>query len=50
MPVCPIEAIFPEDELPEAWAHYTEWNAYLVEYWATAEKSEEDILTWKDAS
>ncbi|MEU1231390.1 ferredoxin [Streptomyces sp. NPDC005828] len=21
-PVCPVEAIFPEDELPQHWAHY----------------------------
>ncbi|MFJ6070949.1 ferredoxin [Streptomyces sp. NPDC093065] len=26
-PVCPVEAIFYEDELPEQWAHYRSVNA-----------------------
>lgn len=26
-PACPVEAIFPQDELPEKWASYTEKNA-----------------------
>ncbi|CAJ1505372.1 ferredoxin [[Mycobacterium] burgundiense] len=26
-PVCPVEAIFYEDGLPEQWAHYTAINA-----------------------
>ncbi len=33
VPVCPVEAIFAEDELPEEWSHYTEWNAYLAQQW-----------------
>jgi ferredoxin len=33
VPVCPAEAIFADDELPEHWHHYTEWNAYLSEQW-----------------
>ena len=33
VPVCPVEAIYPEDELPEKWAHYAEWNAYLAPRW-----------------
>ena len=33
VPVCPVEAIFPDDELPEEWEHYTQWNQYLAEKW-----------------
>ena len=33
VPVCPVEAIYADDELPEQWAHYTEWNRYLSEQW-----------------
>ena len=33
MTVCPVEAIYPDDELPEAWAHYAEWNDYLSRQW-----------------
>ena len=63
VPVCPVEAIFPDDELPEEWAHYAEWNTYLgyvitekkdalpdAEEWKTREKSEEDILDWETDS
>jgi ferredoxin len=31
VPECPAEAIFDEDELPEAWNEYTELNARLSE-------------------
>ncbi len=27
VPECPVEAIFPEDKVPEEWAHYTQINA-----------------------
>lgn len=26
-PVCPVEAIFYDDDLPDQWAHYTAINA-----------------------
>ena len=29
----PDEAIFADDELPEEWQHYAEWNTYLSERW-----------------
>jgi ferredoxin len=29
VPECPVEAIFPEDKVPEEWAHYTQINADL---------------------
>ena len=36
VPVCPVEAIFADDELPEEWQHYAEWNTYLAEQWKDA--------------
>ncbi len=27
VPECPVEAIFPEDEVPEHWQHYSDINA-----------------------
>jgi ferredoxin len=27
VPECPVEAIFPEDKVPEEWVHYTQINA-----------------------
>jgi ferredoxin len=30
---CPVEAIFPDDEVPEKWEHYIEWNSRLAEKW-----------------
>ena len=26
VPACPVSAIYPEDEVPEKWAHFTEIN------------------------
>lgn len=30
VPECPVEAIFPEDAVPEEWKHYTQLNADKV--------------------
>jgi ferredoxin len=27
VPVCPVEAIFPADKIPDKWKHYVEINA-----------------------
>lgn len=27
VPECPVEAIFPEDKVPEEWTHFTAMNA-----------------------
>ena len=27
VPECPVEAIYPEDKVPEQWKHYTQLNA-----------------------
>ncbi len=32
-PECPVEAIFPEDDLPEKWADYKEINSRLCSSW-----------------
>ncbi len=33
VPECPVDAIFPEDDLPEKWAEYLEFNARLAIDW-----------------
>ncbi len=33
VPECPVEAIFPDDEVPEKWEHYIELNERLAEQW-----------------
>ncbi len=53
VPVCPVEAIFADDEIPEEWAHYAEWNAYLAEKWADHNITEKqdalpDAEEWAD--
>lgn len=30
---CPVEAIYPDDEVPEEWEHYIELNERLAEQW-----------------
>ena len=30
---CPVEAIFPDDEVPDKWEHYVELNERLAEAW-----------------
>jgi ferredoxin len=30
---CPVEAIFPDDEVPLAWEHYIDLNEKLAEQW-----------------
>jgi hypothetical protein len=31
VPVCPVSAIFVEDDMPEKWKHFTEINANYVQ-------------------
>ena len=56
VPVCPVEAIYADDELPEKWAHYSEWNEHLANQWAAlgfniTEKKDPlpDAEAWTDA-
>ena len=55
VPVCPVEAIYADDEVPEKWEHYGEWNAYLADQWKNldyniTEKKDPlpDAEEWKD--
>ena len=43
VPVCPVEAIFAEDDLPYFWDHYVQINA--EHYKSGAEKQEPSMLT-----
>jgi ferredoxin len=31
---CPVEAIYPDDEVPMKWEHYIELNEQLAEEWS----------------
>jgi hypothetical protein len=31
VPECPVDAIFPEEEVPPKWEHFTELNAVYFE-------------------
>lgn len=33
VPECPVEAIYPEEEVPDDQAHYTDLNAELAKEW-----------------
>ncbi len=50
---CPVEAIFPDDEVPEKWEHYIDWNERLAEKWDDRVINEtvdpmEDADEWAD--
>jgi ferredoxin len=42
---CPVTAIFPEEEVPEKWADYTELNAKLSPDWPTIEEGKDPLDT-----
>lgn len=47
---CPVEAIYPDDEVPAEMEHYIEWNARLATQWADHVISEsKDALPDADA-
>ena len=43
VPACPVEAIFPDDEVPEEWSMYIELNARLTDEWPVIEASKEAL-------
>ncbi|MEC7239788.1 MAG: ferredoxin FdxA [Myxococcota bacterium] len=43
VPACPVEAIFPEDEVPEEWSEYTELNARLCSDWPMIDAQQEPM-------
>src|SRR5690554_3490679 len=50
---CPVEAIFPDDEVPMEWEHYIELNEELSEEWADrmineAKEPLPEAETWAD--
>lgn len=49
VPECPVDAIFPEDELPEIWAEYLRLNERLSKVWpviAVKKDGLEDAEKW----
>ena len=47
-PECPIDAIFSEDELPEAEAEYLELNAELCETWPNITEKKDPLPDAED--
>ena len=50
-PECPVEAIYSEDELPGAQAHFLELNAELAQNWPVITEmidAPEDADEWQD--
>ena len=45
VPECPVEAIFPEDELPAKWAEYTKLNADLAAKWPNISAKQDPLDT-----
>ena len=39
VPVCPVEAIYADDELPPELQHYAQWNEHLAEKWQGLDKN-----------
>lgn len=51
VPECPVDAIFPEDELPEGKEAFTALNAELAQQWPTIshiKSPPEDADEWRD--
>ena len=43
VPVCPVNAIYPDDELPERWSEYLELNARLSRQWPVIAVKQEQL-------
>ncbi len=51
VPECPTEAIFAEEDLPEKWESYIEYNAKMSEDWPEITEQKDpldDADTWKE--
>ena len=48
VPACPVEAIFPEDEVPEAFSEYIELNARLSQDWPVIDAQIEPLESAED--
>lgn len=42
---CPVNAIFPDEEVPKKWQEYIELNARLARVWPTIASSKEPLST-----
>ncbi len=52
-PECPVEAIYPEDDLPDGQSHFIELNAELSRIWPVITEMEaapEDADEWAEKS
>jgi ferredoxin len=47
VPACPVAAIFPEDEVPEKWQHFTQINADECENYDTIAEKIDQLPTAK---
>ena len=50
-PECPVDAIYPEDELPEDQAEFMDINAEMSEIWPNITEAKEhppDEAKWRD--
>ncbi len=53
VPVCPVNAIYAEADLPEKWHEYVQLNADLSKKWPQIERKKEplpDAEKWKDVA
>jgi ferredoxin len=51
IPTCPVDAIYPEDELPERLSSYVDLNAELAKSWPVISESKPappDADSWKE--
>lgn len=52
VPECPVDAIYPDDEVPSGQEHYLEINARLAQQWPVINRREApppDADRWADA-
>ena len=45
---CPVQAIYPEEDLPEKWAHWTVKNAELAAVWPVIDEKQDPLDTAED--
>lgn len=46
---CPVHAIYPEEDLPEKWAHYIELNKELAAEWPVINETHDPLPTAEEA-
>ncbi|MDP7346743.1 MAG: ferredoxin family protein [Phycisphaeraceae bacterium] len=48
VPECPVEAIYPDGDVPEKWAEYTELNERLATDWPEINQQKDPMDTAED--